>query len=207
MTYDPSVFNVESLDRAKWVILNPDGVHTPEERWKIETEYLLRNIGGYLPVDGATCVDFGTGIGRLAKPLIERRNWSVLGVDISQSMRRLAVGYVNSPKFLACDPSALDTIIGFGARFDFALSIWALQHMKDVALDIARIKSALKPDGRLFVLNADRRFVPTREQWADDWIDVKALLSEALVPIRIEGVDLAVIPGPPAYWGVWEKHT
>ncbi len=204
LTYDPAIFNVTSLEQAKKVILNPDGKRTVEERWSDETEYLLEKITGYMPIENSSCLDYGCGIGRLAKPLIERRNWAVLGVDISPSMRRLAVDYVDSRRFVACDPVALDVMCAFGARFDFALSVWALQHMAHVKDDIARIAAALKPSGRLFVLNARQRFVPTRQAWMHDGVDVLDLLTEALIPVRIEGVDESVVPAPPAFWGVWE---
>jgi len=204
LAYDPAIFNVTSLAHAKAIILTPDAKRTSDERWSAETEYLFGKISGYMPVDGASCLDYGCGIGRLAKPLIERRNWTVLGVDISPSMRRLAVDHVDSRRFIACDPVALDAMCAFGARFDFALSVWALQHMNRVADDIARIAAALKPSGRLFVLNARQRFVPTREAWTHDGIDVIELLTEALIPMRIEGPDESIIPGPPSFWGVWE---
>ncbi len=203
--YDPSVFNVDSVDRAKSIILTPDGKRTPEERWKDETEYLLPIIKAYCPTERASCLDYGCGIGRLARSLIEG-GWSVLGVDISPSMRRLAVGYVDSSDFIVCDPRALDLIIGWGARFDFALSIWALQHMVQVKEGIDRIAAALKPGGRLFVLNARQRFVPARGAWLDDGIDVLPLLEAALIPIRIEPADKEIIPGPPAFWAVYEAQ-
>ncbi len=204
LIYDPAIFNVTSLDRAKQIILSPDGKRTAEERWSVETEYLLEKISGYMPLDNASCLDYGCGIGRLARPLIERRNWMALGVDISPSMRRLAVEYVDSSRFIACDPLALDLMCAFGARFDFALSVWALQHMAHVKDDIARIAGALKPGGRLLVLNARQRFVPTRDAWIHDGVDVLDLLTEAMIPVRIEGPDESIIPGPPSFWGVWE---
>jgi 2-polyprenyl-3-methyl-5-hydroxy-6-metoxy-1,4-benzoquinol methylase len=204
LAYDPAIFNVTSLAQAKSIILTPDGKRTPEERWSVETEYLLEKIIGYMPIVNSSCLDYGCGIGRLARPLIARRNWTVLGVDISPSMRRLAVEYVDSDRFLCCAPIAFERMCRFGARFDFALSVWALQHMAHVKDDIARIAAALKPGGRLFVLNARQRFVPTRQAWMHDGADVLDLLTEALIPVRIEGVDESIIPGPPSYWGVWE---
>jgi len=206
LTYDPSVFNVGSLEQAKWVILNPDGVHSPDERWEKETAYLLEIIDDYLPVENGRGCDFGCGIGRLSKPLIERRNAAIIGVDIGVSMRNFAVEYVKSPRFIACDPMGLDQLGLFGLKFDFALAIWALQHIQDVSTDIERIRKSLRPGGRLFVLNSNMRFVPARERpWVDDGIDVWAILGSRFHTIALEDVNLNVIPAPPAKWGVFQS--
>ena len=74
VTYDPTIFDVGSMQQARWIAVSPDGVHTPEERWGIETEYLMDVVDAYLPPRDATALDFGCGPGRLAKPLIERKN-------------------------------------------------------------------------------------------------------------------------------------
>lgn len=207
--YDPSVFNVDGIDHAKWVILNPDGVHTPEERWAVETEYLLHSMAAWAPLKNASVLDWGCGIGRLDKPLIEQHGCTALGVDVSASMRSLAIDYVKSPNFLSCDPSAMPTLLKLGMKFDVALAVWSLQHVPDPAADIEMIKNALKPGGRLFVLNADVRFVPTSENgkfaWANDEKDVWQKLDRDFVTLRLEVVDTKIIPAPPARWGIFER--
>ena len=52
-------------------------------------------------------LDYGCGIGRMAKELILRHNCRVIGVDISPNMRALSVQYVNSDNFFACPPAML----------------------------------------------------------------------------------------------------
>jgi 2-polyprenyl-3-methyl-5-hydroxy-6-metoxy-1,4-benzoquinol methylase len=208
-SYDPSVFNVDGIDRAKWIILNPDGVHTPEERWVVETDYILARMAEWMPLKDAVVLDWGCGIGRLVKPLIERHGAVALGTDISSSMRSLAVDYVKSPNFLSCDPSAMPTLLKLGMQFDVALAVWSLQHVADPEADIEVIKSALNPGGRLFVLNADVRFVPTSENgkfgWADDGKNVWALLDRAFVALRGEIVDPKIVPAPLARWAIYER--
>jgi SAM-dependent methyltransferase len=207
VTYDPTIFDVGSMQQAQWVAVSPDGVHTSEERWEIETEYLMEIIDAYLPPRDATALDFGCGPGRLAKPLIERKNWSVLGVEISPSISVLATEYVKSERFLVCNPQTFDQLLRFEVRADFALALWVLQHCPRVDEDIARIKAALKPGGRLLVLNACRRFVPTQEQgWIDDGIDVWRLLQEHFLMLRNEQPDASVIPPGRALWGVFERR-
>jgi SAM-dependent methyltransferase len=145
VTYDPTIFDAGSMQQARWIAVSPDGVHTSEERWEIESEYLMEIVDAYLPPRDATALDFGCGPGRLAKPLIERKNWSVLGVDISPTISALATEYVKSERFLVCNPQTFDQLLRFGVRADFALAIWVLQHCPRLDEEIARIKDALKP--------------------------------------------------------------
>jgi 2-polyprenyl-3-methyl-5-hydroxy-6-metoxy-1,4-benzoquinol methylase len=210
VSYDPAVFrDVDTVERAKGVILNPDGVHTVDERWELETRWLFDKVASWMPAKGATCLDYGCGIGRLAKPLIEERGWSVMGVDISAAMRGMAVGYVASPRFLACAPGALDQLLGFGLRLDFAVAIWSLQHCERPTEDVERIRKAVKPGGRIFVMNALQRFVPTSDgrqfEWTDDGLDVWKMLPDTFVPLRAEPVPTDVVPSPPSVWGVFER--
>lgn len=207
ITYDPTIFDVGSMQQARSIAVNPDGVHTSEERWEIETEYLMEIVDAYLPPPDATALDFGCGPGRLAKPLIERKNWSVLGVELSPTMAALATDYVKSDRFLVCSPNTFDQLLRFEVRTDFALAIWVLQHCPRLDEDIARIKAALKPGGRLLVLNACRRLVPTQEQGlVDDGINVWAILQEHFLMLRNEQPDPSVVPPGRALWGVYERR-
>jgi len=205
--YDPTIFDVGSMEQAQSMALNPDGARPPEELWGVETEYLMEIVDAYLPPRDATALDFGCGPGRLAKPLIERKNWWVLGVDISPRMAALATEYVTSERFLVCSPKTFDQLLHFEVRADFALAIWVLQHCLRLDEDLARIKAALKPGGRLLVLNSFRRLMPTREGvWVDDGIDVWRLLQEHFLMLRTEQPDASVVPPGRALWGIFERR-
>ncbi len=177
-TYSPAVFNVGDVEQAKRIILTTEGKLTTDQRWRTETPYLLSLIENSIPLNADSLVlDYGCGIGRMAKALIERFGCRVVGVDISHSMRALAASYVGSDRFLACAPEALEWL---GINFDAAMAIWVLQHCYRVETDIGRIHGALCPDGRLFVVNDCKRIVPTREHgWANDGKDVRGLLTES----------------------------
>ena len=210
--YDPTYFDVgNDMDRAKVVILNSDGKRTPEQRWVDETEYVMKIMADWMPLSGAAVLDWGCGAGRLAKPLIERHGCAVLGIDISQSMRTLAARYVAQPGFIACDPPSLEVLRRFGVQFDCAIAVWALQHVLNPESDVAAIKDALKPGGRLFILSSRTRFVPAElngvKDWLDDGFDVKALLVREFVPLRVAAIDEEIVPCPPSVWGVFEKAT
>lgn len=189
LRYFPEVFEVRDLDSAKAVILTDEGpgadTHT---RWEGETPYVLELIAQHLaPRPGMLILDYGCGVGRLARPLIEKFNCHVLGVDISATMRALAAEYVADDRFLAISPSQLDTLVDGGLRVHAALSVWVLQHCLKPVEDIDRIRRAMAPGGRGFVLNMRVRAMPTVEEssqaprfhWASDGLDIGGLLRES----------------------------
>ena len=176
-TYQPSVFDVRDLDEARRIILTPEAGTTTDERWTRETPWLAARILDQFPLDARHAVlDFGCGLGRMAKALIEATGCFVVGVDLSTGMRQLAPGYVASPRFAAVAPAMLDLLIARGMRFELALSIWVLQHVARPDQDIGRLCAALRDGGGLFVANNVRRAVPTDRGWAHDGIDIAALL-------------------------------
>ena len=64
-SYDASVFDVADLDAAKRIILTPEN-STTQERWAVETPYLVELIAAHLPIDRETVLlDYGCGIGRM----------------------------------------------------------------------------------------------------------------------------------------------
>jgi cyclopropane fatty-acyl-phospholipid synthase-like methyltransferase len=182
-TYNPGVFAVGSIEQAMTIILTPEGA-TTAERWRNETGYLVDLMESRLKLDsGSVVLDYGCGIGRIAKELIRRTQCTVLGVDISPEMRVLAPQYVQSDLFSACSPEVLDSLTQAGLNVDAAISIWVLQHCLQPAIDIARVQDAVRPRGSLFLVNNERRAVPTvAHGWMDDGLNIKQMLSEAFVP-------------------------
>lgn len=177
LTYNPLVFNVKDISQAMEIILTAEDT-TTADRWRIETPHVCDLIARSIDIKPQSFVlDYGCGIGRIAKELIARHGCHVVGVDISPGMRALSVIYVESDRFSACTPAMLAAMSERGWSFDVAVSIWVLQHCPSPVHDIARLRAALAPAGQLFVLNATKRCVPTLEAgWVDDGLDVKALL-------------------------------
>jgi SAM-dependent methyltransferase len=215
--YDPSIFHVVSMEQAARIVLTPENA-TTEERWTKETPFLADLIRDRLGITGrSTLLDYGCGVGRLARQLIQYTGCRVIGADISETMRGLASRYVTSPKFTAVAPNSLD---GRAEIADAAIAIWVLQHCERPKDDIARIHRALKLNGRLFIANNKNRAVPMRDvqlftatpmvvrNWVDDGEDVRALLQEYLVLVE-EGEFPAgfpgIIPGQ-RYWAVFQKR-
>jgi 2-polyprenyl-3-methyl-5-hydroxy-6-metoxy-1,4-benzoquinol methylase len=214
LTYDVSPFEVSNIARAQAIILTPtaEGRNT-EERWQIETEYLLDLIGHCCKLGpGSTVLDYGCGVGRLSKPIIERYGARVTGVDASAHMLALARDYVRSDRFCTLTLPGLDYLIREdSASFDAVISVWTLQHAKYPAEDIYRIQQAMIQDGRLFVVNEKLRCVPTRELgWIDDGIDIRRALKDAfgcvvenglLMPDKVgEGLSQS------AFWAVYNRR-
>lgn len=207
LTYNPDVFAVKDIPTAMQIILTAEDTST-EERWKTETPYLAGLVGQWLDITpDSVLLDYGCGIGRMAKELITRHGCRVIGVDISASMRVLAPAYVASERFFACTPTMLDTLIERGMSFDGIFSIWVLQHCHAPNDDIARIRRGLRPDGRLFVLNNINRAVPTREQgWINDGVDLRAHLDREFVQLgdgtpALEHTSKSVVEG--AFWAAY----
>lgn len=197
-TYEPRVFDAPNIAQARRIILTAEASGT-EERWAKETPYLVDMIGRALKLRPEMVVlDYGCGIGRLAKELIARYRCRVVGVDISATMRGFAATYVESDRFVACAPAMFDTLIERGLACDAAIAVWVLQHCQRPSDDVARIKRALKPSAPLFVVNNIHRAVPMLERklgpmgatmagtWANDGIDVKAMLAQEFA-LREEG--------------------
>ena len=154
VVYQPGVFETRDLASARSIILTAEPGTTTDERWEYETAYLADDIGRLPGIEGNSCVlDYGCGIGRVSKALIERLGCFVLGVDISAGMRELATGYVRSERFSVCSPEMLDRMIAGGFRATHACANWVLQHCAAPTIDIARIESALVPRGSIYVLN------------------------------------------------------
>src|SRR5262249_57948400 len=113
------------------------------ERWDRETRYHVEDIGTHLNMRPESLVlDYGCGLGRLAKELIETYHCRVIGVDQSRSMCLLAPGYVLSERFTVWLPMVLDKMIAGGFRVDAAICLWVIQHAADPLKTIERIRQA-----------------------------------------------------------------
>lgn len=209
--YDPSVFlNVENVDEAVRIILTPEAGLTSVHRWRTESPYLVEMLERWAEQLKQTYVlDYGCGIGRLAKPLIEKHGCSVVGVDISPNMRALAASCVASDRFFALAPDMLWHLTP--GMFDGALAVWVLQHVLDLDAECARLYDMLKPNGWLFVVNNKGRVLPSNDgRWIDDQLDVRAALAKVGFAEQtigaLAGADIA--PGTFAdntFWAVYRK--
>lgn len=207
-TYSSSVFDVQTVEQAKAIILTPQAGMTPDQRWRTETPYLLTLIGQSTNItEDSVILDYGCGIGRMSKALIEEYGCRVIGADISPSMRALAASYVSSDRFLVCAPEALDWL---SVEFDTVLAIWVLQHCQHLRPDVERIYQRMKPSGELFILNDKRRIVPTLEAgWVNDGQDVQKVLREFFSQKEVGTLDPKIMGEnvvETSYWAVFSDR-
>ncbi len=172
--YLSNFFEVSNIEEAKQKILTPENGVTTEERWQKETIPLVNMVVNKLQIsEGNTVIDYGCGIGRISKDLLEKINCTVVGVDISKSMRALAEFYCNSETFMSCSTTALKNLANTGFRANQAFCIWVLQHAEDPLYDLQILHDVLLDGGHFLVLNLDGRCLPTSGGWKNDNINVK----------------------------------
>jgi SAM-dependent methyltransferase len=192
--YDPSIFcKVRSLEQAKAIILTHEEVLTSEQRWQLETPHICDLIAQQLRITGQSLVvDYGCGVGRIARELIERHACRVIGIDIAANMRALAASYVASDRFFACAPNVLDEL---PINADLVLAIWTLQHVASLCVELKRVRGLLSLKcGPLFVVNErTNRLVPTNRGWLNDGIDVRGELSKKFSQIAWGNLDPDVV--------------
>lgn len=166
--YSPGVFSQTSQEGAKAIILTGEGGLTTDERWEKETEWMRPFLG----FREGLIVDYGCGIGRMAKVL----DRPVLGVDLAPTMRVMAEYYVQRTNFGAVSPDLFENMVASGLRCSAAMAIWVLQHVIDPARDIEVLRDAVIPGGTLLLVNMVERRVPAVEdgrfKWVHDRFDV-----------------------------------
>lgn len=172
MPYIKEVFDVSTFDHAKNVVLTPDP-NNPS-KFENETNFLVDTIAKQNIISSESIVlDFGCGMGRVSKKLIEKFNCNVIGTDISNSMLTFANLYVAKPKkFKPMNSYNMPNTI------DVCISTFVLQHVQDPKTEIDIIINNLKVGGYLVLVNENKRFVPSDVDmnryvvWQDDGFDV-----------------------------------
>lgn len=181
MPYIHEVFIPRDLAHAKDIVLSPDA--TNPTKFKDETEFLVSLLIREGLLEGETRVlDFGCGMGRVAKEVIERVGARVHGTDMSSSMRSYAEAYVSDSRFTTSEVPPL------GAQFDLIIAVFVLQHTEHPTVEIERIVASLAPGGAFVLVDEEKRFVPSgvdREGyviWNDDGFDVVSEVRKHFAP-------------------------
>lgn len=178
--YAPEYFTCRNTSQAREAILNPGAGLTVDERWERETPWIAERL--LFPT--GPVVDLGCGIGRLARTLVAKDH-TVLGVDLSDSMRRQAEMEVGDPvHFATVSPAVWATLVDAGLRASGAMAIWVLQHIPQPVLSstIEVLALNLVPGAPLYTVDR-KRCVPVVSEdefgWADDGVDMVELLIQA----------------------------
>lgn len=213
MRYNPSIFDVSSLDEAKKVILTEEDGLTSDDRWRLELPFVRKLLKQLQLTDGSYVIDHGCGVGRVSRELIDL-GCNVLGVDISKPMLLLAGEYVNSSHFASIHPSVLYS--NRTPRFDAVTSVWVLQHCLRPDLDIEYLYDLMKPGARMLIVNNLNRAVPVLPDqplpgqvnaWGNDGLDIRSMMREQF-SIVAEG-EIPEALGHTlhelTFWGVYQK--
>jgi ubiquinone/menaquinone biosynthesis C-methylase UbiE len=175
MTYLKQVFDPQTLEHAKNVVLTPDPARPA--KFDEETEFLIEFINRLgIIVPNSLVLDFGCGMGRVARKLVETFGCRVVGTDISEKMLEFARRYAKSEKFTAL-PSYN------GSDIDVAIVAFVLQHTEDPKKEIENLYHNLKPGGHVVLLDDGKRFVPSGVDkqgfviWSDDKVGVEEIMS------------------------------
>jgi ubiquinone/menaquinone biosynthesis C-methylase UbiE len=183
MPYLKKIFDVSNLDQAKDIVLT--GSSENPEKFTVETEFLINTIANQHIVNAeSTVLDFGCGMGRVSKKVIDTFNCNVIGVDISNSMKMFANLYVDSAKFKT--PVASYTLPN---SIDVCISTFVLQHVQNPQEEIDLICNVLKPGGYMVVVNEPIRHVPSGIDndryviWEHDNFDIFRALESKLTKV------------------------
>lgn len=124
------------------------------ERWEKETPDFVRAILQQTSVATPRLLDYGCGVGRLAREVIlQHSTATIVGIDESPVQQQHARDYVDSDRFTTCFPHEA---VG---SFDLIYCVYVLQHIPalDLRGAIARIHHRLKPEGIFVYCSSDAR--------------------------------------------------
>ena len=176
MAYIKEAFYPSSIQHAMDICLTPDSSNP--NKFHDETKFLVDFLADQKLVNGATQIaDFGCGVGRVSKGLINTHGCNIVGFDISMPMLTAAVVYVDDARFT---PQVYNTAVPYTKQgtFDLVIASLVLQHSENPIRDIRFIRTILKDKGTLVLINEKHRYVPVGVDdrsyviWKDDGIDV-----------------------------------
>lgn len=137
-----------------------------DERWKEETPIFRDIILQGLPETCKTVLDYGCGVGRLAKEVLEaNRQIKVIGVDSSKGMLKEAKNYVLSDRFTT------KTVEEFNEKVDFAYCVYVFQHIPALELRDA-IRQVAESTDRMLLVNSIVRMAVSGGGFVNDGVSV-----------------------------------
>ena len=159
---DHNLFKPKAFEEGRHAVVGDCNGFTMQQRWDAETpefakairaQINTRNSGGY-----ALVLDYGCGVGRLAKAVMSREDKiSVKGIDASPDMMKEAEKYCGDPYMFQA--WTLAHLNDFSDKFDVAYCVYVLQHVPAIEIRdiLQRIYDNLKDDGTFVYCSSDYR--------------------------------------------------
>lgn len=152
---DHNLFKSKNFEEGRHSVVGDCNGIPMDVRWKEETPAFAKKILSYASnVPGFTILDYGCGVGRLAKEILnQNKTVTVIGLDDSQDQLNLAKEYVNDSRFIPVLPYQLNQ------KVDLVYCVYVLQHIPSIEIReaIQRIHTFLKPDGNFIYCSSDYR--------------------------------------------------
>lgn len=113
--------------------------------------WMADTVRGFI---GSRVLEIGAGIGNLTQHLCPRKPWYVATDIDEEHMARLGIRFQNRPnvRLQRCDLSSAADFAPFLGEADTVICLNVLEHIKDDAIGLRNIASALAPNGRAIVL-------------------------------------------------------
>lgn len=202
MSYNPDFFKPESFEHAQSLILTPEG-GTTAGRWEKETQWALNMLTTFSPVDeNSRVLDWGCGVGRLSRALIQAHGCSVVGVDLQPEMLELANDYVNHKNFLSVALSDAPSLLKSGT-FTHVMCVWVLQHSPYIEQEIPLLWHLLQPGGTIFVVENITKAIPNQTSFYDDGVPTTTVLEKTGFETQAQGLIPSHVTTPRVHKNSW----
>jgi len=159
-------FIVNTLDQAMDSVVGDCNGWLSKDRFELETPIFAKAISFYLPSESSVVLDYGCGMGRIAKEMLKQnKQISVIGLDASIGELTQAKAYVSDERFQCILPEELNEPV------DLIYCIYVLQHVPAIELRhaIERMHYYLKPGGKLVYCSSDYRLaINTNNNFTND---------------------------------------
>jgi ADP-heptose:LPS heptosyltransferase/ubiquinone/menaquinone biosynthesis C-methylase UbiE len=158
---DHGLFKPASFNEGVDCVVGACNGFSKEERYEKETPLFAKAI--LRQSTGRKILDYGCGVGRLAKEILKQDSSAAFihGVDASQDMCRLSQQNVNDARFIASLPSEFDKMNSGvdNCLHDIAYCVYVLQHVPAIEIReiLARIHNSLDENGIFVYCSSDYR--------------------------------------------------
>lgn len=207
LNYNQAFFEPKDFEDAKRIVFGHGLAETPH-RWDVESQWNIDLFREHNFInENSIVIDWGVGVGRMSKVLIDTFGCQVVGVDINKSMLEYATQYVNDTRFTGL---TVDQFKNSNVMATNAIALWAFQHSVYLEPDLEVIKQHLSPDGQLFVFEQNEPCIPTSGEFP--WVIVAVVKNIDIIlnyfSISTTGKfpkELNVPENANTWWGFFDK--